>query len=67
MEDNKKYKYKLWLEVERVEIDEDGKEIGEFEQGPFFGYEPEELHLSYDLKEMDKKRDKIIAASIWIE
>lgn len=40
----KKYKYKLWLEVERVEIDANGKEIGEHERGEMFDFEPEKLY-----------------------
>lgn len=39
----KKYRYKLWLEVERVEIDHDNIEIGDHEPGPKFGFVPEKL------------------------
>lgn len=39
----KKYKYKFWLEVERVEVNEGGEEIGEHERGEHFGFDPEPM------------------------
>jgi|HubBroStandDraft_2_1064218.scaffolds.fasta_scaffold00002_37 hypothetical protein len=41
----KKYKYKLWLEAERVEVDKDGNEIPwqEHDPGPSFGFDPEPM------------------------
>lgn len=52
MEKQKKYKYKIWLEVERVEIDAKGNEIGKHERGEIFGYEPEEMYCTSEEKEM---------------
>jgi len=63
MEDNKKYKYKLWLEVERVEIDEEGDEIGEHEQGPDIGYEPEEMYETDDVEDLIQRRQELVQAA----
>lgn len=50
MAKKKRYRYKVWLEVERVEIDQGGNEIDENERGETFGYEPNKV-AELDTKE----------------
>jgi hypothetical protein len=67
MLENKNYKYKIWMEVERVEVDASGEEIGEPERGERFGYDPEELFSTEDVERLDIKRDQIITANILLD
>jgi len=64
MAKEKKFKYKLWLEIELVEVDEEGNEKGEWVRGEEFGELPEEIHVSMNLDDILRVRDRIMAFSI---
>lgn len=50
----KQYMYKVWLEVERIELNADGKEKDiDHEQGACFGIEPIPVFRSKSLTEAD--------------
>lgn len=55
------YKYKLWLEVERVKIDKNGKEISENETGVVFGYEPSLLLSSKSEDDLILFREEVLS------
>jgi hypothetical protein len=43
MKKEKRYTYKVWVEIERIEINEYGEEIGNHEEGELFGADPEKV------------------------
>lgn len=67
MLEDKMYKYKIWMEFERVEVDAAGEEVGEPERGEHFGFDPEELFVTDDPEMLDRKRYQIITANIMLD
>ena len=59
-----RYKYNLWLEIERVEIDEQGVEIGDYEDGAMFGHEPAKLMEEEDFNLIKHYEQKIVSLRI---
>lgn len=43
MKKQKQYRYKVWVEIERIEVDKDGNEVGEHERGETFVADPDKV------------------------
>jgi hypothetical protein len=52
--EEKQYLYKIWVEVERVEVDSADQEIGDYERGEEWGVEPIPIFRSTNLKAVER-------------
>lgn len=50
MKNEKRYTYKVWVEIERIQINEYGEEIGNHEKGEMFGADPEKVQNTRNLE-----------------